>query len=336
MVEGHGKEGPGGRYLGLQDVIDLFENRKIPERMNKRLRARSYAPGHNADPLDPLNRHLQGQARCARCSRPEPTRSERVDRLDTCPSEMRVGLTNEQFDVWPADCRPCRMLVSAEVGVPMRHLIRRIASNASIFVASVACLPGLAAATTVSYSGSLSSAGVIHLDQFDASLGTLQNVTFLSDFISSAVFYQVVYIGTVTAAGQVTAGTQFGLGTIGGFPLDSVDAVRGCSSDFVLYTCAVTAIASGNHTDVATDLVTLGLFTGSGSIDVEYVNQITPRVGDVGPFFYSAHATVIYDYADAPTIAVPEPSSLALAGLAALLAIGARPMQQRFRHRRTK
>jgi len=36
-----GKEGPGGRYLGLQDVIDLFKNRKFPERMNKRLIARS-------------------------------------------------------------------------------------------------------------------------------------------------------------------------------------------------------------------------------------------------------------------------------------------------------
>ena len=34
-----GKEGPGGRYLGLQDVIDLFSKRSLPERMNKRLRA---------------------------------------------------------------------------------------------------------------------------------------------------------------------------------------------------------------------------------------------------------------------------------------------------------
>ena len=34
-----GKEGPGGRYLGLQDVIDLFTNRRLPERMNMRLRA---------------------------------------------------------------------------------------------------------------------------------------------------------------------------------------------------------------------------------------------------------------------------------------------------------
>jgi hypothetical protein len=33
-----GKEGPGGRYLGLQDVIDLFKDRRFPERMNKRLR----------------------------------------------------------------------------------------------------------------------------------------------------------------------------------------------------------------------------------------------------------------------------------------------------------
>ncbi len=34
-----GKDGPGGRYLGLQDVIDLFKHRHFPERMNKRLRA---------------------------------------------------------------------------------------------------------------------------------------------------------------------------------------------------------------------------------------------------------------------------------------------------------
>jgi hypothetical protein len=34
-----GKEGPGGRYLVIQDVIDLFRKRSLPERMNKRLRA---------------------------------------------------------------------------------------------------------------------------------------------------------------------------------------------------------------------------------------------------------------------------------------------------------
>ncbi len=34
-----GKEGSGGRYLGLQDVIDLFKKRSFPERMNQRLRA---------------------------------------------------------------------------------------------------------------------------------------------------------------------------------------------------------------------------------------------------------------------------------------------------------
>lgn len=30
-----GKEGPGGRYLGLQDVIDLFKNRSFPQRMTR-------------------------------------------------------------------------------------------------------------------------------------------------------------------------------------------------------------------------------------------------------------------------------------------------------------
>ncbi len=35
-----GKPGPGGRYLALQDVIDLFKNRRFPARMNQRLRAR--------------------------------------------------------------------------------------------------------------------------------------------------------------------------------------------------------------------------------------------------------------------------------------------------------
>jgi len=34
-----GKEGPAGRYLGLEDVIDLFKNKRFPERMNKRLPA---------------------------------------------------------------------------------------------------------------------------------------------------------------------------------------------------------------------------------------------------------------------------------------------------------
>lgn len=32
-----GKEGTGGRYLGLQEVIDLFKKRQFPERMDKRL-----------------------------------------------------------------------------------------------------------------------------------------------------------------------------------------------------------------------------------------------------------------------------------------------------------
>lgn len=36
-----GKEGPAGRYLGLEDIIDLFKNRRFPERMNKRLRVGS-------------------------------------------------------------------------------------------------------------------------------------------------------------------------------------------------------------------------------------------------------------------------------------------------------
>ena len=36
-----GKEGLDGRYLALQDIINLFKNRSFPERMNKRLLARS-------------------------------------------------------------------------------------------------------------------------------------------------------------------------------------------------------------------------------------------------------------------------------------------------------
>ena len=36
-----GKEGPGGRYLSLRDVTELFKKRRLPERMNKRLRTES-------------------------------------------------------------------------------------------------------------------------------------------------------------------------------------------------------------------------------------------------------------------------------------------------------
>jgi len=32
-----GKDGQDGRYLGLQDVIDLFKNRNFPQRMNERM-----------------------------------------------------------------------------------------------------------------------------------------------------------------------------------------------------------------------------------------------------------------------------------------------------------
>ena len=35
------KDGPGCRYLALQDIIELFKNRSFPERMNKRFRAGS-------------------------------------------------------------------------------------------------------------------------------------------------------------------------------------------------------------------------------------------------------------------------------------------------------
>jgi hypothetical protein len=37
-----GREGPGGRYLVLQDVIDLFRKRSFPERMNRRLRTNKH------------------------------------------------------------------------------------------------------------------------------------------------------------------------------------------------------------------------------------------------------------------------------------------------------
>lgn len=36
-----GKEGPDGRYLALQDVVDLFKDRSLPARMSKRLRSGS-------------------------------------------------------------------------------------------------------------------------------------------------------------------------------------------------------------------------------------------------------------------------------------------------------
>lgn len=34
-----GQAAPGGRHLGLQNVIELFKKRSFPDRMNQRLRA---------------------------------------------------------------------------------------------------------------------------------------------------------------------------------------------------------------------------------------------------------------------------------------------------------
>ena len=53
-----GKESPGGRYLCLQDVIDLFKNRVFPERMNKRLR-----PGSSRFATRPASAGLRGAPR---------------------------------------------------------------------------------------------------------------------------------------------------------------------------------------------------------------------------------------------------------------------------------
>jgi len=39
-----GKDGPGGRYLCLQDVIDLFRKRSLPQRMRQRLTASGQPP----------------------------------------------------------------------------------------------------------------------------------------------------------------------------------------------------------------------------------------------------------------------------------------------------
>jgi hypothetical protein len=38
LLQVMGKEGSGGRYLALLDVLDLFKNRRFPERMDERLR----------------------------------------------------------------------------------------------------------------------------------------------------------------------------------------------------------------------------------------------------------------------------------------------------------
>lgn len=39
LLQVMGKKGRGGRYLSLEEVIELFKKRSFPERMNKRLRA---------------------------------------------------------------------------------------------------------------------------------------------------------------------------------------------------------------------------------------------------------------------------------------------------------
>jgi hypothetical protein len=45
-----GKQGPAGRYLSFEDVVELFTNRRLPERMNQRLAATAQMGHRRAQP----------------------------------------------------------------------------------------------------------------------------------------------------------------------------------------------------------------------------------------------------------------------------------------------
>jgi hypothetical protein len=57
-----GKQGPAGRYLSFEDVVELFTNRRLPQRMNQRLAA-PVGMGQRRAKSDPRSKRKAGAVR---------------------------------------------------------------------------------------------------------------------------------------------------------------------------------------------------------------------------------------------------------------------------------
>ncbi|MCA0240339.1 MAG: choice-of-anchor E domain-containing protein [Proteobacteria bacterium] len=209
---------------------------------------------------------------------------------------------------------------------------RRLASF-SVAWLLLSCF-GAAQADMVTYTDSTDAkGGLIELTRFDPSLGTLHRVEVTASFN----FQQTVggtscpflFAGcTKHAGGSLSTTTSVNLGTIS-INWHAFDA-RNISCDVPWnVACPLNLNISGGASDSATDVGTLALFMGTGNVTFSIGSaNATLAQGSLASTMPTGDAsfTVTYSYEAAPAdpadpSTVPEPTTLALATLAAGLVV---------------
>lgn len=188
------------------------------------------------------------------------------------------------------------------------------------------------AAEVVSYPLSDGSGkSLFNLPKFDASLGTLKEVTLEARFNWGSTVESIPRCpdGADACDSLVQATSKgfvdFELGTIDLHLLSESSLSRNCPITNGYNQCGLFLGVHDADADSATDAETLALFTGPGTFrvffDGPYV-AVTSGLRDARRITgnpYGSWVTVTYAYDAVPTAAVPEPSSLALVALAGAL-----------------
>jgi len=230
----------------------------------------------------------------------------------------------------------------------MKKALFTAAVLAGLAVLSVAS----ADASTVTYTASIAlqpmeiQNGVLSLQKFNASLGTLTSVTIALDTNAQTQF-TVTATGATNATGHAYAEISFNLVDPSGIftadqpqifvrlPWNKQGNAVYSFSDVKAGTPVVSSVYSksiGSGDIVYTDSPALSEFTGSDLIDLT-LNTVTNTwstfsTGDggvTGNTKADAKATVTYTYTAAPVDAVPEPATVALfVGGIGMLVIGQR------------
>ncbi len=169
--------------------------------------------------------------------------------------------------------------------------------------------------------------GLLHLTQFDATMGTLQSVKIeLIDKLTGFIQVENLGLAPDTFTGSMT-------GTLTS-PFASINLSAYASHVFNLAAVNQSGSSATYDIGLVTDSFShtytgnpeLALFTGTGNVELEVNGEVTPLFNGSGnAIFYSegtidAYAKVTYTYA---TLPVPEPETYAmlLAGLGLMGAV---------------
>ncbi|MBP8267518.1 MAG: PEP-CTERM sorting domain-containing protein [Zoogloea sp.] len=193
---------------------------------------------------------------------------------------------------------------------------------------------GGANAAVVSFSDSFGLATTdwshnLSLQQFDATLGTLNSVTFNFGGQVSSIF-RVESLDAAPATVNANASGNLIFGgpisqtlNISGSTSQAVTAFDG-AIDFGGTSGAIIGPVVGTDSDSLSLISGLAAFIGSGTYDINVAAHGASSASGAGNLISQinteamANITVTYDYTARPPVTVPEPTSMALVGLGAL------------------